>query len=99
MLLIIDNPNQKLGELSEQMHVKSSTMTRLIDKLEHKGLVERNLSGRSVSITPTPKGIALRTKIMEALKTLYKEYCELLGEEFAIQLTKDIYTANEKLYN
>lgn len=98
MLLVIDIPNQKLGELSKQMNVKSSTMTRFIDKLEAKGFVQRDVNGRTVSIAPTPAGIKLRPKIMEALKVLYLNYCEKLGEEFAIQLTADIHVANTKLF-
>lgn len=98
MLLIIDIPNQKLGELSEKMNVKPSTMTRLIDKLQTKGLVERTTTGRLVRISPTAKGVALRPKIMEALKVLYNNYCEVLGKDFAVKLTEDIHKANLKLY-
>lgn len=98
MLIIIDQPNLSLGEISKLMNVKSSTMTRLVDKLQHKGYVERHLSGRTVTVTPTKEGIALRPKIMEALKTLFEDYCNTLGKDFAVKLTEDIYKANTILY-
>lgn len=98
MLVIIDEPNLTLGEISKRMNVKSSTMTRLIDKLQQKGYVERHTSGRSVSITPTQKGKDLRPKIMDALKVLFNEYCDKLGKDFAVKLTEDIHKANTNLY-
>lgn len=98
MLIIIDNPDLSLSELSKQMHVKPSTMTRFIDKLEHLGFVKRELVGRTASVSATKQGNELRLQIMDALKTLYENYCEVLGKDFAMKLTENTHKANEILY-
>ncbi len=97
MLLIIDNPNLTIGELSKRMNLKPSTMTRFIDKLETRKYITKETNGRNVLISPTQKGTELKPKILEALKVLYNNYCELLGEDFAKKITEDIYLANLKL--
>ncbi len=97
MLLIIDEPNLSQNELSKRINVKASTMTRFIDKLVLMQLVERTHEGRNTLIIPTEKGKNLKPSLDEALGNLYKAYCNLLGEEFAVKLTADMHLANTKL--
>ncbi|CAM1345410.1 MarR family winged helix-turn-helix transcriptional regulator [Tenacibaculum amylolyticum] len=97
MLLLIEEPGLSHNELSNKMNVKASTMTRSIDKLLAMGYVERKQEGRNVYVYPTPNGIHLKEKINEALSILFKEYCNVLGEDFAVKLTADIHKANEIL--
>lgn len=99
MLIIIDHTDLSLGELSKRMNVKPSTMTRFIDKLENLGYVERELVGRTASVSATQEGEELRPQIISSLKTLYESYCEVLGKDFAIKLTEDTHKANEILYS
>lgn len=90
MLLVIDNPGLSQTELSSKMNLKSSTLTRFFDKLVQKGLVDRIQNGREVNIYATEDGEKTKVLINKALDNLYKKYCDILGEEFAVKLTADI---------
>ncbi|TKG97223.1 MarR family transcriptional regulator [Puteibacter caeruleilacunae] len=94
MLLLINEPGLSQGELSQRMNVKASTMTRFIDKLIVMQYVKRVQEGRTTLIFPTEEGKKLKVLIDKALTQLYKNYCEVLGEEFAVRLTEDIHKAN-----
>lgn len=97
MLLLIDEPGLSQNELSKRMNLKASTMTRFIDKLIVMKYVERVQEGRSSFIYPTESGMNLKPVIDKALSDLFKRYCDILGEEFAVKLTADIFNANKKL--
>jgi len=99
MMYLVEEPGLTQNELSRKMNLKPSTMTRFIEKLLQKGLVERVQSGRVVNIFPTNKGEEMKDLIQLALKNLYKKYSEALGEDFAKKLTADIHQANLKLGN
>lgn len=97
MLLLIDKPGLSQNELSLQMNLQASTMTRFVDKLVAMNLAKRKQEGRTVFIYPTEDGKKMKRKIDRALTDLYTSYCELLGEEFAVKLTADIHKANQLL--
>jgi MarR family transcriptional regulator, organic hydroperoxide resistance regulator len=89
-------PGIQPKELSEIMLLTPSTITRLIEKLEYKGLVERKNVGKTTEVYPTAKSIELEIVIKEAWFNLYKKYTNLLGEEVAKRLTAEIYNATKK---
>lgn len=95
MLLVIENPGSTQNDLSKMMNLKPSTMTRFFDKLIQKGYVERIHKGREVNIYATENGVESKVLINQALDKLYKRYCEVLGEEFALKLTCELYKATE----
>lgn len=95
MLLLCDKPGLSQNELSQMMNLKPSTITRFIDKLQQKKLIERVIEGRNSLIYPSEAGKEKIRLIRKALKNLYKRYCDVLGEEFAIKLTSDINDANK----
>jgi DNA-binding MarR family transcriptional regulator len=97
MLLLCDRPGLSQNELAQLMNLKPSTITRFIDKLQEKGLIERVTDGRSSLIYPSDTGKDKSRMIRKALKNLYQKYCDVLGEDFATKLTSDINEANKKL--
>jgi len=97
MMILIHEPGLSQSELSKRMNLKASTMTRFVDKLIAMHYAERVQEGRSAFIYPSEEGKKLETPINNALKALYEQYCDMMGEEFAIQLTKDIHKANSHL--
>lgn len=97
MMLVTDKPGQSQNELSHQMNLKPSTMTRFVEKLKQRELVYTSQEGRTVYVHPTEKGKEFRPLIDQALKRLYDMYCKILGEDFAVKLTADIHSANLKL--
>lgn len=94
MMILIEEPGLNQSEVSKKMNLKASTMTRFIEKLKLKGLVETSKKGRTVYLYPTEKGKELSPLIKEALKKLHQNYCEILGKDFATKLTANIHKAN-----
>ncbi|MCB9234650.1 MAG: MarR family transcriptional regulator [Bacteroidia bacterium] len=99
--LMLMGINQKPGiqpkQISEYMQLTPSTVTRLLDKLEGNGLVEKQAQGRNTAIFPTEKSLALQTQIKACWQGLYAHYSSLLGEETAKNLTGEIYAAYQAL--
>jgi len=95
--LVIGTPGITQKELSEKLYVAPSTLTRFVDKLEMKRLVERKVQGKTVLVYPTDKGKALEETIKQASRSLHDRYDEILGKEEAHALSQSIETASERL--
>ena len=70
--------------LIERMLDKSSNASRIVDRLESKGLVTRRQckdDRRAVDVLISQKGLDLLSKIDVALSGVEKEICELTDEE------------------
>jgi MarR family transcriptional regulator, organic hydroperoxide resistance regulator len=91
LMSINAKPGIQPKELSEIMLLTPSTITRLIEKLEHKGIVERKNVGKITEVYPTSKSLELEPIIEEAWIKLYQRYSEILGEENGKKLTSEIY--------
>ena len=93
--------NEKQGiqpkEISEQMQLTASTVTRLIEKLEYRGLLKRESVGRTTEVYSTSSGQELQPKLKKIWQRLYKRYADILGAENAHKLTADIYDSAQKL--
>ncbi|KAI3349277.1 MarR family transcriptional regulator [Clostridium botulinum] len=74
-------------ELSEELHLKPSTITRLIDKLVINGLVERRTEGKLSHIYLTNDGEKIQEDIQKYRLKLHNRYREILGEDYNL-LTK-----------
>ncbi|MCM3703095.1 MarR family winged helix-turn-helix transcriptional regulator [Paenibacillus macerans] len=93
--LVIANPGITQKELSEKLYITPSTLTRFIDKLAGKQLVERKVQGKTVLVYPTDKGIAMKESLLEASKKLKASYEAILGKELADVLTRQQESASE----
>jgi len=98
---LIMSVNKKPGvnpkELAEELQLTPSTVTRLIEKLEFKGFIERQQCGRCTEVFPTPAGMKLNNEVKEAWSRLAKRINEVLGKEDNAQLTSAIGNAIQKL--
>lgn len=97
VMTVNDNPGIQPKDISCQMQLTPSTVTRLIEKLEYKGLVERRSLGRATEVFPTESGKAVAKDLSLAWKGLYKKYTEKLGVEHSRDLTTRVYQANQTL--
>lgn len=97
MMVVIEEENISIGNLATTLKLAPSTVTRFVDKLIIKGYLTRNPKGRNITINATKKGKELLPEIKKSWKRLYEDYCELLGEEFAVQMTADMAKANKIL--
>ncbi|MBX6380875.1 MAG: MarR family transcriptional regulator [Thermoflavifilum aggregans] len=78
------------GEIKEVMLDKANDLTRLLDKLERKGLIQRNLcqtNRRKMDVTLTQAGIELLEKLNHIMEETYKTLKERLSEREAASLS------------
>jgi len=97
MLLIHQNPGIRPSSLAEKLHLKPSTITRLVDKLERRQLVEKETEGRATSIACTNEGDELSTVIKEKWNQLLQDKQENLGERYVEVLSEMIANAIDTL--
>lgn len=97
MMMVYKDPGISQRDLAEQLHITPSTLTRLIDKLENKALVERQIHSKKTNVKLTPEGTDMNQTIMECWNKLYERYCEILGENEAKFLTEQLYATSLKL--
>lgn len=97
VMSVNDNPGINATALSETMQLKPSTVTRLVEKMEAKGLLTRKTVGKYTEVHPTDKSRALNMRLHEAWVNLYKRYAAVLGEVEAQQLTTAVYRAAKAL--
>ena len=97
LMTVNGKPGIQPTEISAHMQLTASTVTRLIEKMEHKGFLERRSQGKFTYVYPTEKSRKLNKKIHEAWMSLYKRYSDLLGEQKGRALTSAVYQASKKL--
>ncbi len=97
LMTVNDKPGINPKEISAQMMLSPSTVTRLIEKMENKKFLIREQKGKFISVIPTKESKKLDKKIHEAWNNLYMRYAEIIGNESADKLTSQIYNASRKL--
>jgi DNA-binding MarR family transcriptional regulator len=97
LLLVIDTPGCGPQQLARQLHLAASTVTRLVDALVRKQLVERRATGKTIQIHATEVGHALSAQLNAAWQRLYEHYSDCLGEIDALSLTRKSHEARLKL--
>lgn len=95
--LVNGTPGISQKELAEKLYITASTLTRFIDKLEAKRLVERKGQGKTVLVYPTDKGLQLEETIREASRNFRLKYEAILSTEAAKQLNMDLELTSERL--
>ncbi|MWC29374.1 MarR family winged helix-turn-helix transcriptional regulator [Paenibacillus sp. MMS18-CY102] len=95
--LVIGKPGITQKELAEKLYITPSTLTRFIDKLEGKRLVERQVQGKTVLVYPTDKAFELEQPLRQASKKLKETYEAILGKEAAALLTASVEDAGKQL--
>lgn len=97
LLLVYNTPYISPKQLSHNLCLSPSTITRFIDALEKKNLVLRKTKGKTASIVPSKKGLALKKPVAQAYKRLYQSYTKILGNEKSKNLSYMIFKANKSL--
>jgi DNA-binding MarR family transcriptional regulator len=96
LMLVIDEPGIQPMALSADLHLKPSTITRLIEKLESKKLVVRTFEGKLTNVYPTPKGKELVPKLKQCVADFYESYAAVLGKQESGRLVKNLIRAADK---
>jgi len=95
--LAVGTPGISQKELAEKLSITPSTLTRFVDKLETKKLVERKVQGKTVLVYPTAKGESMAETIRQASRDLRARYDEALGQLFAAELSDQLVSSSKKL--
>lgn len=97
LTLVIDSPGISQKELSQLMNMAPSTVSRFIDALMQRELLDKVGEGRVTYIHPTAKGEQLRKSISEVWSGLYNRYSKILGQQQGDELTRLCLEASKKL--
>ncbi len=97
LTLVVDSPGISQKELAASMNMAPSTVSRFVDTLHKRGLIEKKVEGRNTYIQPTEKGAALKPLISDAWLGLYERYSDILGKEHGDMLTRLAAEASHKL--
>ena len=84
-------------ELGGKLDIAPSTCTRFVDKLVRDGLLRKEYEWKTAHVFMTDKGREKCAGIDESLLKLRRKYCEILGEETAVNLTMKIWNVCEAL--
>ena len=99
LLAVYDSPGITPKKLSQVLRLSPSTITRFLDSLEKKKLLQRKIKGKSALISPTKKGLEIKSAVAQAYQRFFNTYNEILGSVPAGRLSLDILNANKKLSN
>ncbi|GAB2570951.1 MarR family winged helix-turn-helix transcriptional regulator [Gracilibacillus alcaliphilus] len=99
LMVVYDKEGVSQKELSEILHLKPSTVTRLVEKLISKGLIYSQAEGRMSLIYTTEKGKSLQPTIHECWMNLRRKYSEILGEKEGEELTLRLDKVSDQLEN
>lgn len=95
--LVVGYPGISQKELAEKLAITPSTLTRFVDKLELKKLLERKVQGKTVLVYPTEKGISMAESFREASRRFKARYQAVLGTEAADHLTSLLEESSDSL--
>ncbi|MCU0849459.1 MAG: MarR family transcriptional regulator [Spirochaetes bacterium] len=88
VMLVNGNPGITPKELSRELNLAPSTVTRLIDLVESRGYVSRESDGRPTLVYPTESGKAIQKTIIGCWKNLHERYSSVLGQTQGERLTR-----------
>lgn len=97
LMLVIEEPGIQPTALSEQLILTPSTITRLIEKLEDKGLVTRTTEGKLTKVFPTTQGKELYPQLQGCLAHFIENYTHILGKEESIRMVQNMAFIADKL--
>lgn len=93
LMAVNRRPGIQPSEVATLMMLSPSTVTRLVDKLEAKGLLNREFQGKAAFLQPTAKGTGLQPALQEAWSQVHARYTQILGAESSQALADQIYAA------
>jgi len=81
LYLVNLKPEAHQKEVGEYLNLTPSTMTRFVEKLQAKHLIERHVEGKNVFLKVTQDGKALQPEIMKAWSEVTQQMEKALTDE------------------
>lgn len=99
--LVLASPGLTPKQISQELKLEKSTITRFLDSLTQKGLILRKpgLSGdaREQGIYPTSKSIKITDHLEKKGNQLYQEMINSIGKNELISLVKELRDTESKI--
>jgi len=95
--LLLDQPGLTQTQISQELKLEKSTVTRFMTVLEHKKLVVRERQGREVLAYPTTKAKALQQRLSIKGDELYQAMINSLGKNKMTGLVGELRKTDAKL--
>lgn len=93
MMTVGREPGIQPSGIAALLRLSPSTVTRLVEKLEARGLIRRSAEGKAVHVLPTAEGEALLPRLAEARSLAHVRIADRLGGDTARVLTEHLHTA------
>lgn len=93
LYLVNKNPEIQPSRLAEILYLKPSTITRLVQKLERRRLVEKQSEGRATKVVCTSDGQDTAEKVEKKWGALIQQKRAELGERYVDVLSEMISNA------
>ncbi|KQT47595.1 hypothetical protein ASG43_10995 [Aureimonas sp. Leaf454] len=93
LLMAIDTKGETVSNVAEQLSIRPSTVSKMMDRLVAKGLVERigdSRDGRRTLIRITPDGIEARKMLIRARSELDLEIASAMNAERCAEITQEL---------
>lgn len=89
LLIIYDQDELSQNDLAEEMKLAPSTITRFVNKLVKKGLVQKNKVGRTAVITLSKKGEDQLPPLKRAFENAVRDLKGILSDKY-VHTTKEL---------
>jgi DNA-binding MarR family transcriptional regulator len=89
LLILYDQDELSQNDLAEEMKLAPSTITRFVNKLVKKGLVQKNKVGRTAVITLSKKGEDQLPTLKRAFDSAVRDLKGILGDKY-VHTTKEL---------
>jgi len=97
LFAIVENPDTRQKKLSELMELDASTVTRFIDTLANKGLLERSAKGKGALIFATEDGKQKYISVKKSMDKLYQQMQIHFGAKEFKTFVNSLYNAKQSL--
>lgn len=88
VIAVLRNEGLSQKQVSDFFKLAPSTVTRFVDKLVKKGLLERRQQGKEILVTLTGDGVNTAKRLEDDLKILNAEIVDLLGDKYLDTLNR-----------
>ena len=97
ILMVLQEPGTQPGCIANHLQLSPSTVTRLIEKLEEKGLATRITEGKTTKIFPTAAAKQLLPALLECSNQFYNSCNNILGRDESNELICNMTKIADKL--
>lgn len=82
LLILLEKEELSQNEVAENMNLAPSTITRFVNKLVNKGLVQKKKTGRTAVVTLSRKGQTIAPKLKDRYNDALQDLENILGEKY-----------------